>query len=176
MSDIVGIADLRLAVRVDADRASRARVGEVMAPPLFVPSAMPLDDLLVELRERIPLAVVIDEYGGMAGVVSLEDLVEELVGDVRDEHDVDELPVRERADGSLLLTGMLRPDEARRLGIPVPDGAYETLAGYVSARLRRLPDAGDSVQLDGWTITVTSLDGLRVDRVSASRARGAADG
>ena len=176
IDDIVGIADLRLAVRVDADRASRAPVGEVMAPPLFVPSAMPLDDLLVELRERIPLAVVIDEYGGMAGVVSLEDLVEELVGDVRDEHDVDERPVRERADGSLLLTGMLRPDEARRLGIPVPDGAYETLAGYVSARLRRLPEAGDSIELDGWTITVTSLDGLRVDRVSASRARGAAHG
>ena len=173
VDDVVGVVDLRRVLRVDPARAHTVAVQSVMAPPLFVPSTTPLDDLLDQLREQSPLAVVVDEYGGTAGVVSLEDLVEELVGDVLDEHDVHETPaVRERRDGSLLLSGLLRTDEARDVGVPLPDDpSYDTIGGWFAARLGRLPTLGDRAEADGWTLTVTRMDGRRVDQVTARPLR-----
>ena len=112
------------------------------------------------------MAVVVDEYGGTAGIVTLEDLVEELVGEVDDEHDTASRPAVEQRRGGLVLSGLLRDDEvAEATGLRMPEGPYDTLGGLVMARLGRIPERGDVVELDGWTLKVAELDGRRVDRV-----------
>ena len=126
--------------------------------------------MLGELRKGVDrLAIVVDEYGGLAGVVTMEDLVEELVGEVHDEHDVAHYePVRRGDDGSLDLAGLLRPDELRELDLPVPDSdLYQSLGGFLSARLSRVPREGDEHIEDGWAFRVRRCEGLRVDRVVA---------
>ena len=124
-----------------------------------------------QLREPgLQMAVVVDEYGGTAGIVTLEDLVEELVGEVDDEHDTDAGPSVEQRRAGLVLSGLLRDDEVEELaGLRMPEGPYDTLGGLVMARLGRMPEKGDVVELDGWRLTVTELDGRRVDRVLLER-------
>jgi CBS domain containing-hemolysin-like protein len=165
--EIVGVVDVRQALRVPRDERSTTPVRGVAVDPLFVPEAMELDTLLRQLRRsRSPLAVVVDEYGGTAGIVTLEDLIEELVGDVEDEHDPRVARVTLSADGSYVITGLLRPDEVRTLGVDVPDDEhYETVSGYLADALDRLPELGDEVRVGRWSLRVTRMDGLRVDRI-----------
>jgi CBS domain containing-hemolysin-like protein len=165
--EIVGVVDVRQALRVPRDERSTTPVRGVAVDPLFVPEAMELDTLLRQLRRsRSPLAVVVDEYGGTAGIVTLEDLIEELVGDVEDEHDPRVARVTVSADGSYVITGLLRPDEVRTLGVDVPDDEhYETVSGYLADALDRLPELGDEVRVGRWSLRVTRMDGLRVDRI-----------
>lgn len=164
IDDVVGIIDLRRALRVDPALAGTARVREVMDHTLVVTETLPVDDLLEVLRERGHLAVVVDEYGGMAGVVTLEDIVEELVGEVADESDPPEFQSSRQADGSLLLSGLLRPDEARELGVPAPDAPeYETLGGLAMRTIGAVPAVGDEFDLSGWRARVAKMDGRRVD-------------
>jgi len=114
------------------------------------------------------MAVVVDEYGGVAGIVTLEDVVEEIVGEVSDEHDHRRLGIRSQPDGSFLVPGRLRPDElAERTGVVVPDdGPYETLAGLVMTELGRVPQVGDRVEVAGAHLEVTQMQGRRVTQVS----------
>lgn len=166
--DIDGIVHVKRAIAVPHDRRADVPVSALMVPPLLVPETIRLDPLLLLLREAgLQLAIVVDEYGGTAGVVTLEDVVEEIVGDVSDEHDRSRTTAREMTDGSWTLPGLWRPDEVReRLRAPVPDGpAYETIGGWVMAELGRVPVAGDTVELPGWSITVLTMDGMRVDRL-----------
>jgi CBS domain containing-hemolysin-like protein len=109
----------------------------------------------------------VDEYGGTSGVVTLEDVVEEIVGEVADEHDRSRSPGRRLRDGTWSLPGLWRPDEVReRVGADVPDDpAYETLGGFVMARLGRVPVVGDRVELGGGELVVSRMDGRRVDGV-----------
>src|SRR6476661_6431440 len=166
--DIDGIVHVKRAIAVPHDRRSDVPVSALMVPPLLVPETIRLDPLLLLLREAgLQLAIVVDEYGGTAGVVTLEDVVEEIVGDVSDEHDRSRTTAREMTDGSWTLPGLWRPDEVReRLGAPVPDGpAYETTGGFVMAVLGRIPVVGDTVTIPGWEITVLAMDGMRADRL-----------
>lgn len=175
LDDIVGIVHVKAAVSVPRDRRGQAHVRGLMVDPLRVPSTRRLDPLLLELRaEGMQLAVVVDEYGGTAGVVTLEDLVEELVGEVVDEHDLEEPPFRAEQDGSYLLAGDTRPDEIREwLGAGIPDShVYETLAGFIMQRLGRLPRVGDEVQVDDWRMRVHRMTVRRVDQVRLSYERG----
>jgi CBS domain containing-hemolysin-like protein len=168
LDDVVGIVHLKHAVTVPADRRVEVSVDEVMVAPALVPSTLELDPLLETLRrEGLQMAVVIDEFGGTDGVVTLEDLVEELVGDVVDEHDRPGAHARRRPDGGWSLSGLLRPDEVRTIvGLDLPeDEGYETIGGLMSQELGRVPAAGDSVPLDTVVLTVERMDGLRVDRV-----------
>jgi hypothetical protein len=139
-----------------------------MAPTVTVPSTTPLEPLLETLRAGgLQMAIVVDEFGGTDGLVTAEDLIEEIVGDVVDEHDrVSPRAVRHR-DGSWALSGLLRPEEAEELtGVPVPtDDAYQTLGGLMAAALGRIPAAGDAVTVAGVRYTVERMDGRRVDRV-----------
>jgi CBS domain containing-hemolysin-like protein len=133
-----------------------------------VPETVHLGPLLVELREQgLQMAVVVDEYGGTSGVVTLEDVVEELVGDVADEHDRRRTSAALAADGSWHLPGVLRPDElTETTGLRVPDeGPYETLGGLLMARLGRIPTEGDSVEVDGVLLQVERMAGRRVERL-----------
>src|SRR4051794_3814388 len=113
------------------------------------------------------MALVVDEFGAVEGLVTLEDLVEEIVGELRDEHDHGAVAPRLQEDGSWLLSGLLRPGEVRRIiGAELPEGDdYETRGGLIADRLARIPQAGDSLEIDGVTLTVVAMDGLRVERV-----------
>lgn len=165
--DIVGVVHVKQAVAVPRERRSTVPVSALQTDALRVPETMKLDTLLGELRARsYQLAVVVDEYGGTAGVATLEDLVEELVGEVSDEHDRSRAGVVRSRDW-LTFPGALRPDELlERAGVTVPeDGPYETVAGFLMSELGRIPVSGDTVEIDAGTFRVERMDGRRIDRV-----------
>ncbi|TFD57394.1 HlyC/CorC family transporter [Cryobacterium suzukii] len=167
VDDVVGIVHVKQAVAVPRKRRADVPVSALQTDPVRVPETMKLDDLLGELRGRgYQMAIVVDEYGGTAGVVTLEDLVEELVGEVADEHDRARAGVV-RSPDSLTFPGMLRPDELlERTSVVVPDqGPYETVAGFVMSELGRLPVIGDRVPVRGGFLTVERLEGRRIDRL-----------
>lgn len=169
IDEVVGIVHVKQAVSVPREKRAEVPVAALQDEALSVPHTLDLDSLLDQLRARgYQMAVVVDEYGGTAGVVTLEDLVEELVGEVSDEHDPDKSDiVRPVDDDWFTFPGMLRPDELReRTGIVVPeDGDYETVAGWMISELGRLPVVGDPVDHERGVFTVERLDGRRVDRV-----------
>ncbi|WP_426561803.1 hemolysin family protein [Angustibacter sp. McL0619] len=168
LDDVVGVVHVKRAVSVPLDRRGEVPAAALMSEPLMVPETVRLDPLLAQLREQgLQLAVVVDEYGGTSGVVTLEDVIEEIVGEVADEHDRGRTVGRRLRDGAWVVPGLWRPDELRdRVGAPVPDdGAYETVGGFVMARLGRVPDVGDVVSIAGWRLSVTRMDGRRVDRL-----------
>ncbi|KAB1664430.1 hemolysin family protein [Pseudoclavibacter sp. CFCC 13611] len=167
--DVLGLVHVKQAVGIERDQRSQVKVKALMVPIARVPETMSLDTLLGELRGRsLQMAVVVDEYGGTAGVVTLEDLVEELVGEVADEHDRLSLGAVRTRSGNWLLPGLLRADEmAEQVQVSFPEGsAYDTLGGFVMERLGRIPQPGDAVEEPGvGTFVVTVMDGRRVDRV-----------
>ncbi len=167
MDDIIGIAHLKQAVSVPRDRRADVPAAAIAEEPLRVPEAVHLDSVMSELRARgYQMAIVVDEYGGTAGVVTLEDLVEEIVGEVLDEHDRNRAGVV-RSGGGVVFGGDLRPDEVLdRTGIRVPEAdVYDTVGGFLMATLERIPVVGDVVELADGTLSVQRLDGRRVDRV-----------
>ena len=166
--DIDGVVHVKTAVGVPPPRRALVPVSALMVGHTAVPETIRLAPLLQQLRASgLQFAVVVDEYGGTSGVVTLEDVVEELVGEVADEHDWAGAEGRRLHDGSWSVTGMWRPDEVRdRTGAPVPDSpAYETLGGFVMARLGRVPVSGDCVDVPGWQLRVARMEGRRVARV-----------
>ena len=167
VDDVVGFVHVKQAVGVPRQRRARVPVSALQTEALRVPETMTLDTLLGELRGRgYQMAVVVDEYGGTSGIATLEDLVEEIVGEVADEHDRTRAGVVRGRD-SITFPGILRPDELlEQAGVTVPEeGPYETVAGYVMNELGRLPKVGDEVLIDGGTLRVERLEGRRVDRI-----------
>jgi len=162
---VLGVVHVKQAFGVAVPDRSTVTVRELTQPVPTVPESLDGDALLTSLRGAgLQLALVVDEYGGTAGIVTLEDLVEEIVGDVRDEHDrAEQAQVRALGRSTWLVSGLLRGDEvAEATGFDMPDGAYETLAGLVLARLGRIPDVGADVTVDGWRLTVMRRDRNRV--------------
>jgi CBS domain containing-hemolysin-like protein len=177
-SEIVeGIVHVKHAVAVPHEDRDDVPIRDVMADPVLVPSTIELDPLLAELRKvGLQVAIVVDEFGSFDGIVTLEDLIEEIVGEVRDEHDRDEDPVREIAQGIWAVSGLMRPDEVEdQIGVRLPeDEDYETVAGLIGFELGRVPGRGDSVRVEATNeekeplladLYVLRMDGLRVDRV-----------
>ncbi|QAY74523.1 HlyC/CorC family transporter [Agromyces protaetiae] len=167
LDDVVGVVHVKQAVAVPRERRADVPASALQSDVLRVPETMTLDTLLGQLRGRgFQLAVVVDEYGGTAGVATLEDLVEELVGEVADEHDRTRAGIV-RVGDTISFPGILRPDELLdRTAIRVPeDGDYETVAGYVMSVLGRLAVVGDEVPIDGGVLVVRRLDGRRIDRL-----------
>ncbi|UFQ13905.1 MULTISPECIES: hemolysin family protein [Streptomyces] len=171
LDTVVGVAHIKDVLAVPAERRPRVSVAELMREPLLVPESLTVDRLLDRLSGKRTMAVVIDEYGGTAGVATLEDIVEEVVGEVRDEHDPHETPDIALAgaddQGRTLYSadGAARTDQLARVGLRVPDGPYETLAGLVATELGRIPAVGDSVEVGGWRLDVTDAAGRRAARV-----------
>ncbi|MEY4262649.1 MAG: hypothetical protein RLY88_357 [Actinomycetota bacterium] len=168
--DIVGVAHVKKAAAVPREKRAGVPVSAVMVEVLRVPETMRLETLMVELRSKgLQLAIVVDEYGGTAGLATLEDLVEELVGELADEHDRAKAGVTRGANSSILFPGMIRPDELAEMAIKVPaDGAYETVAGFMMSQLGRIPSVGDQVEIEDGVLRVERMDGRRVDRVRFS--------
>lgn len=178
---VEGVVHVKHAVAVPYESREAVTVREVMVDPVLVPSTMELDPLLAELRKTgLQIAVVVDEFGSFDGIVTLEDLIEEIVGEVRDEHDRQEDPVREIGDGIWRISGLLRPDEVDdQTGVILPENEeYETVAGLIGFELGRVPGRGDVVAVDATDeqhrrlraeLTVLRMDGLRVDRVRLER-------
>ncbi len=167
VDDVVGFVHVKQAVAVPRERRAKVPVSALQTDALRVPETMSLETLLGELRGRgYQMAVVVDEYGGTSGIATLEDLVEEIVGEVADEHDRTRAGVVRGRD-SITFPGILRPDELEeRAGVSVPEeGPYETVAGFVMNELGRLPKVGDEVAIEGGTLRVERLEGRRVDRI-----------
>jgi CBS domain containing-hemolysin-like protein len=181
---VVGTVHVKNAVALPVHERPTTRVKHLMVKPIVVPDSLRLDPLLALLREDgFQLAVVLDEYGGHAGIVTLEDVIEEIVGDISDEHDRLGDQAQRRRDGSWLISGLLRPDEVEDLtGVRLPESEdYDTVAGLVLQLLGRVPSTGDIAEVvvpdpdpgddDGphermVTLTVEYMDGLRIDRLT----------
>jgi CBS domain containing-hemolysin-like protein len=167
IDDVIGLVHVKQAVAVPREKRGDVPVTALQSEALRVPETMKLDLLLGELRGRgYQMAVVVDEYGGTAGVTTLEDLVEELVGEVSDEHDRNRPDVVRSRDW-FTFPGILRPDELlERTDVNVPeDGPYETVAGWLMSELGKLPVVGDTVTVNGGEFRVERMDGRRIDRV-----------
>ncbi|MEX0658000.1 MAG: hemolysin family protein [Egibacteraceae bacterium] len=177
LDDVRGVVQAKDIFLVDAAVRSRTLLHSLLHPSLAVPETALLGPLLTELRAaRSPMAVVVDEHGGTAGIVTLEDIVEELVGEIRDEHDAAEPRVQALPDGSYLVPGGWRIDEAARdTGLALPEGDYDTVSGLVMATLGRMPKPGDVIEVDGTRVRVRSLAGLAVGQAQLTavpRTRG----
>ncbi len=175
VDDVVGVVHVRdLLTTALLDGADGRTVADVMRPVHAIPENKPMLVAMSEMRiKRVHLAIVIDEYGGTAGIVTLEDLIEEIVGDIDDEFDTPRRAAPDRAATAgqdVLLDGLLHRDEVRdRTGIQLPDGDFDTLGGYIQDTLGRIPILDDRVPLHGATLVVTEMDGRRVASVRLER-------
>ena len=183
LDQVTGVASVIDALGVPPVRRASTPVASVAREPVYVPGSLDLDNLLDALRRSgTDLAIVVDEYGGTDGVVTIEDLVEELVGEIADEHDLADQglsdlqpPDLSAPDASMavLVDGVLREDElAEQTGFRMPPGPYETLAGFLMARLGHIPAAGETVTEDGWEFQVVAVDRHRVEQVQVARPGG----
>jgi CBS domain containing-hemolysin-like protein len=167
LDEVIGFFHIKDLLRIDDSARGRPLPRRLIRQMLVVPESRKLQALLLDMRrERKQLALVIDEHGGTAGVVSLEDLLEELVGEIRDEHDMTEMDIERLGDGRFIVPGTYRVAELEsRLGIEVPNGDYETVAGLIMDRLGRIPKRLDSVDEAGHRFRVQSMYKRRVLRV-----------
>ncbi|WP_104140900.1 hemolysin family protein [Arthrobacter sp. ZGTC131] len=165
--DVLGVLHVKQAFAVALTDRDAVLAADLMIKPLRVPESMGVDSLLGLLRKQgLQVAIVSDEHGGTAGIVTLEDLVEEIVGELEDEHDRARTGVV-RTGRSITFDASLRPDELLdRTGIAVPDGEeYDTVAGFVTDQLDRIPELGDEVVIDGGTLRVERVVGTHVERL-----------
>ena len=164
LDDIVGVVHVKSLYGRPAAERGRVPVVDLMHQVLAVPETRELEDVLADMRvRRNQLAVVVDEHGGTAGIITLEDILEEILGEIGDETDRVEVRTRSEAQGSTVVSGRLNLDEVEEAtGFRVPEGPYETLAGFVVARMGYLPEVSDMVVFDGWRIEVVAVDGHRV--------------
>ncbi len=165
LDDLLGVVHVKDVLGLPREQRRTAPLEVLVHPVAMVPETKPLDELLEELQDAAAhLAVVLDEYGGTAGIITVEDLVEEIVGDIDDEHDPgDSIPPAQARRGAHLLSGRMHLDEVfDACDFELPPGDYETLAGFVLDQLGRIPDLGDGFEYEGWQINVAEMDGHRV--------------
>ncbi len=167
IDDIIGIAYAKDLVRAERVGKAGQAVRDSMRPAKFIPESKEVSDLLREMQEeKFHMAVVVDEYGGTAGLITLEDLLEELVGDIVDEFDVEEPTVERCEDGSVLVSALYSVDDADDLlGAELPHGPWDTVGGLMLDLAGRVPDPGDSVEVDGFRLTAVDVRGRRIGRV-----------
>ncbi len=169
LDHVRGVVDIASIFDLSLDERATRTVGQLMREPLIVPETKDLVDLVGDFRSsEAQMAVVIDEHGGTAGILTLEDLLEEIVGEVDDEYDEATSLTVGVGPGVYLLAGTLHPDEVEdACGLAIPDGEYETIAGFVLAILGRIPNQGDGLTFEGWRIEVAEMDGLRIASLRA---------
>ncbi|HET6483683.1 MAG TPA: hemolysin family protein [Actinoplanes sp.] len=170
---VIGVVGVPDALGVPPEHRADTQVATVAREPVYVPESLSLDKVLAALREAdADLAIVVDEYGGTDGVVTAEDLIEELVGEIADEYDAEPIETSTEeltapgGEKTYLVDGLLREDELiEQTGFTLPEGPYETLAGYLLSRLGHIPVVGESYESDGWEFTVMAVDRHRIEEV-----------
>ena len=179
LDDIVGVLLVKdILGWLRSDQESDFNAGAAAREAYFVPDTKPVDDLLTEFRhQKVHMALVVDEFGGTDGLVTLEDLLEEIVGDIFDEHDIEHPEISEEADGRVLIAGSADlTDLIEHFGLEVDDDDYDTVAGYVIGQLARIPSAGDRVELGEVELEVLSVKDRRITRLQLRRPTRPADG
>ena len=169
--DVVGTVHIKDVIGVPRERRAGVPVAAIASEALVVPESDHARRLLAQMRrQHRTFAVAVDEYGGTVGIVTLEDLLEQLVGDIEDEFDRDMVKVRRVGEDRYLVQGTVRADRVEDLvGLAVPEGDYETLAGFVIERLGHIPAPGERIEYDGWEVVVDAVDGVRVSTLQLRR-------
>ncbi len=171
IDDMVGFVHIKDLIALDADQGRQAVVQELIRPSISVPESAGLRSVLASMQKaRSHLSVVIDEHGSVVGIVTLEDVAEELIGEIADEYDSESKLVTRLDGGALLVDGTVRIDELASLGISLPEGEYTTLGGLLMTRLGRIPRRGDTFTEDEWRFEVQTTSRRRVGRVRVSSA------
>ena len=166
LDDVLGFIHVKDLMGIDDQDRDHPIDRGLIREALFVPESAHIRSVLDEMRRtRNHFAIVVDEHGSTAGIITMEDIAEELVGEIRDEHDRRERRPTRTADGRILAPALVRPDQLAEFGVDLPEGEYETIGGFIMDRLGRLPVAGDIVEEEGWRIRVASTDGRRVREV-----------
>lgn len=171
LDDVLGTVHIRDVLALEEAARTQVPVTELITDPLRIPDSLPVDRLLAPLRSARTMAIVIDEYGGTAGVATIEDIVEEVVGEVRDEHDPEDVPdlapAASIAEGhpAWEADGSVRLDQLNAIGFAAEAGPYETLAGLMATHLERIPAQGDRIDMAGWSLTVLRVAHHRADRI-----------
>jgi putative hemolysin len=174
IDSIVGVVHVKDALVGLSTNALDQAIRGLMRPVLVVPETIHIDDLLRQLqRRRMHMAVLVDEYGGTAGIVTMEDLLEEIVGEIRDEFDIEEAGIAEQQDGTWTVDGLMTIDEFNeRFGLSIVEPTYDTIAGHVFGQLGRVAEVGDEVTIDGLIVRVAEMDGLRIATLQVMPAHG----
>jgi CBS domain containing-hemolysin-like protein len=170
LDNIVGLVVVKDLIQISAPDDGR-KVSEIMRSPAFVPETKRVVDLLREFQQgRLQLAMVVDEYGGTAGLVTVEDIVEELVGEIHDEYDSDVEPIVRDPDDAFVFSAKVGVGEVSELlGVELEDGAFETVGGYVLARVGRVPAVGERFEIDGLCIEILEAERRRIHKIRMRR-------
>ncbi len=176
LDNIVGLIVVKDLIQMTEVPSGDRRVSEIMRPAAFVPETKRVADLLREFQQRrFQLAIVVDEYGGTAGLVTVEDVVEELVGEIRDEYDSEADPIVAEADDTVVFSAKVGIGELiDRLGVHIEDGDFETVGGYVLARVGRVPAVGERFTFDGLEVEILEAERRRIHKVRIRRLAPAA--
>ena len=176
LDNILGIVFVKDLIRESDAQPAEPAVQRLLRPATFVPETKRVSELLKEFQRRqVQLAIVVDEYGGTAGLVTIEDLLEEIVGEIRDEYDVETEPVMDEGNHTLVFSGKVSFDEVReRLDVEIEPEGFETVGGYVLTRVGRVPAVGESFEMDGLIVEVLEAERRRIHRVRMRRAPAAA--
>ncbi|HUF95245.1 MAG TPA: hemolysin family protein [Acidimicrobiia bacterium] len=167
LDEIRGFVHIKDLIAIDTASLGRSVDPDLIREALAVPEMARIQSVLTEMRRsRSHIGIVVDEHGSTAGIITMEDIAEELVGEITDEHDPEEQTVQVNPDGSIMTTGTLRIEDLAELGVDLPEGEYGTVGGYMMDRLGRVPRRGDLVETDSWKLQVRSTQGRRVGEVA----------
>jgi putative hemolysin len=174
LDNILGIVFVKDLIQLTGDDGG---IAGLMRPAHFVPETKQVSDLLKEFqRQQVQIAIVVDEYGGTAGLVTLEDLLEEIVGEIRDEYDEESEPITDEGEGVFVFSGKVDIDElGERLGVDIAREGFETVGGYLLARLGRVPAAGEKLDVDDLSIDVIEAERRRVNKVRVRKREAVPD-
>ncbi|GBD13617.1 Hemolysin C [bacterium HR24] len=172
IDNVIGVVHARDVLRVLANGFRPQSVRELLRPAYFVPDTKPVHDLLAEMqRQHLSIAIVVDEYGGTAGLVTVEDIVEEIVGELADEFDTSEEPVQPLGDGAALVDARVTVDALEEMfGVHLENEDYDTVGGFIYHHLGKVPSVGDQIEVDGLVLRVVSMLGRKIKRVHVSRS------
>jgi CBS domain containing-hemolysin-like protein len=173
LDNIVGVVFVKDLIQlIDGAINADAPIEGLLRPATFVPETKRVPELLKEFqRKQVQIAIVVDEYGGTAGLVTIEDLLEEIVGEIRDEYDVESEPVVDEGDGAFVFSAKVSIDEFRdRLDVEIEGNGFETVGGYVLTRVGRVPAVGETFEMDGLTVEVLEAERRRIHKVRVRKA------